>query len=326
MNRTVSASSLLSNDPSRPKPISSFSKRKWDGDADTTAAVPKPNLDRDQDQLGSDEWPTSPKKPKPAGLNPGFSTSVSSRPTKTGSATTSTATDNKPSTVSAFFKPVSRAPIASSSKTNNARPANNPTLHFNTGGSRPWDLSRITEPDMGQYTAGSASRTALSAYDNLTGPAGSKLASTSKGSSGLMSTSANIKQKLLLSPEQRKVLELAVDKGQNIFFTGSAGASLLSRLAVMTTDHLVRIGTGKSVLLREIIAALRRKAKTADSVVVTASTAMAACNIGGTTIHSFAGIGLGKDTAEMLISKVKTGRGAAAKWQRADVLVIDESA
>jgi hypothetical protein len=39
-------------------------------------------------------------------------------------------------------------------------------------------------------------------------------------------------------------------------------------------------GTGKSVLLREIIAALRRKyAREPDRVAVTASTGLAACNI-----------------------------------------------
>jgi ATP-dependent DNA helicase PIF1 len=52
---------------------------------------------------------------------------------------------------------------------------------------------------------------------------------------------------------------------------------------------------------------------------------MAACNIGGTTIHSFSGIGLGTEPIEQLISKVKKQRLAAGRWQRAKVLVIDES-
>lgn len=34
------------------------------------------------------------------------------------------------------------------------------------------------------------------------------------------------KGKIVLSDEQKKVLEMVVDKGMNIFFTGSAGASL----------------------------------------------------------------------------------------------------
>lgn len=84
-------------------------------------------------------------------------------------------------------------------------------------------------------------------------------------------------------------------------------------------------GTGKSVLLREIIASLKRKYSSAgDAVAVTASTGMAACNIGGTTIHSFSGIGLGIEEAEFLINKVRKQRTASGKWSRTKVLVIDE--
>jgi ABC-type dipeptide/oligopeptide/nickel transport system ATPase component len=64
---------------------------------------------------------------------------------------------------------------------------------------------------------------------------------------------------------------MVVDQGRSVFFTGSAG-------------------TGKSVLLREIIRALKKKyAGKGDAVAVTASTGIAACNIGGVTIHSFGG-------------------------------------
>ncbi|KAI0078712.1 hypothetical protein K474DRAFT_1565970, partial [Panus rudis PR-1116 ss-1] len=56
-----------------------------------------------------------------------------------------------------------------------------------------------------------------------------------------------------LSKEQKHILEL-VQKGESVFYTGSAG-------------------TGKSVLLREIIKTLKMKnSKTADAVAVTAST------------------------------------------------------
>lgn len=40
-----------------------------------------------------------------------------------------------------------------------------------------------------------------------------------------------------------------------------------------------------------------------ENVAVTASTGLAACNIGGITIHSFAGIGLGKGDADKLYKK-----------------------
>lgn len=94
--------------------------------------------------------------------------------------------------------------------------------------------------------------------------------------------------KVFLSDEQLHVVEAVVDQGKSIFFTGSAG-------------------TGKSVLMREIIKKLREKYKREpDRVAVTASTGLAACNIGGVTLHSFAGIGLGKEPAPELVKKVST--------------------
>ena len=51
---------------------------------------------------------------------------------------------------------------------------------------------------------------------------------------------------------------------------------------------------------------------------------MAAANIGGTTIHSFAGIGLGQGTPEALIEVVKKNRKASGRWLRTEVLIIDE--
>ena len=87
----------------------------------------------------------------------------------------------------------------------------------------------------------------------------------------------------------------------------------------------VRAGTGKSVLLREIIKNLRKKyAAAADAVAVTASTGIAACNIGGVTLHSFGGAGLGIEKPEILVGKIKKNKKAAARWLRTRVLIIDE--
>ncbi|PFH51817.1 hypothetical protein AMATHDRAFT_114475, partial [Amanita thiersii Skay4041] len=110
---------------------------------------------------------------------------------------------------------------------------------------------------------------------------------------------------VFLSAEQLAILKLAKD-GASLFYTGSAG-------------------TGKSVLLRHIIQGLRAKhSKAFDAVAVTASTGIAACNIGGVTIHSFAGIGLAVEKAEELASKVAKNRKASARWLRTKVLIIDE--
>ncbi|CAK3864288.1 ATP-dependent DNA helicase PIF1 [Lecanosticta acicola] len=112
--------------------------------------------------------------------------------------------------------------------------------------------------------------------------------------------------RVFLSEEQQHVLELVIEKKKSVFFTGSAG-------------------TGKSVLMREIIASLRKKySREPDRVAVTASTGLAACNVGGVTVHSFAGIGLGKEEVPELVKKIKRNQKAKHRWMRTKVLVVDE--
>ncbi|RPD64137.1 hypothetical protein L226DRAFT_373758 [Lentinus tigrinus ALCF2SS1-7] len=110
---------------------------------------------------------------------------------------------------------------------------------------------------------------------------------------------------VFLSQEQTHILRL-VEAGMSLFYTGSAGA-------------------GKSVLLREIIKTMRKKfPKSPDAVAVTASTGIAACNVGGVTIHSFAGIGIGAEAADNLVQKVRKNKKAMTRWLRTHVLIIDE--
>lgn len=79
------------------------------------------------------------------------------------------------------------------------------------------------------------------------------------------------------------------------------------------------------MLLREIIKSLRKKYVTApDAVAVTASTGIAACNIGGVTLHSFGGAGLANERPDILVQKVKKNKKAVARWTRTKVLIIDE--
>lgn len=111
---------------------------------------------------------------------------------------------------------------------------------------------------------------------------------------------------VFLSDEQRQVLDLVSAQRKSVFFTGSAG-------------------TGKSVLLREIIKKLREKyRKEPDRIAVTASTGLAACNVGGVTLHSFAGIGLGKDEVPELVKKIRRNAKAKQRWLRTNVLIVDE--
>jgi ATP-dependent DNA helicase PIF1 len=111
---------------------------------------------------------------------------------------------------------------------------------------------------------------------------------------------------VFLSEEQKSILAAVVEEGKSIFFTGSAG-------------------TGKSVLMKSIITRLRNMhAKEPDRVAVTASTGLAAVNIDGTTLHSFAGIGLGKEPATELLKKIRRNPKIRQRWIRTRVLIIDE--
>lgn len=88
-------------------------------------------------------------------------------------------------------------------------------------------------------------------------------------------------------------------RGQNVFFTGSAGV-------------------GKSFLLRKIISTFPPLGLT-----VCASTGVAACLIGGVTLHSFAGIGAGDHSLKRSIELAKRP-AIAQSWRRCKTLIIDE--
>jgi hypothetical protein len=81
---------------------------------------------------------------------------------------------------------------------------------------------------------------------------------------------------LELSPEQSRIIETCAS-GHNVFFTGGAG-------------------TGKSHILRHIVTRLT-KLHGRDGVFVTATTGLAACAVGGVTVHQFAGIRPGDSTS-----------------------------
>jgi ATP-dependent DNA helicase PIF1 len=80
---------------------------------------------------------------------------------------------------------------------------------------------------------------------------------------------------IFLSKEQSRILQL-VQEGNSIFYTGSAGTAFLLPFNAYNVLMLtLPKGTGKSVLLREIIKTLRKKynsQKSPDAVAVTAST------------------------------------------------------
>ncbi|KAF6053096.1 PIF1-like helicase family protein [Candida parapsilosis] len=105
-----------------------------------------------------------------------------------------------------------------------------------------------------------------------------------------------------LSTEQKSVID-SVLAGCNVFYTGSAG-------------------TGKSVVLRELVRIL--KSKYGDNMGVTAPTGMAACNIQGQTIFKFLEIGLAFKSAPDLANMIRKNHHKLSKWTRLRVLIIDE--
>ena len=100
-----------------------------------------------------------------------------------------------------------------------------------------------------------------------------------------------------LTLEQQAVMETVL-AGRSVFFTGGAGV-------------------GKSHLLRQIVKRLPQ-----HTTFVTASTAMAACQVGGVTVHNFAGVGAGERPVAELAAMAMRKRGA--QWRAAKTLVIDE--
>lgn len=119
-------------------------------------------------------------------------------------------------------------------------------------------------------------------------------------------TGAKKASSIALSSEQKHIIDLVIKDQRSVFFTGPAG-------------------TGKSVLMRAIIAELKKKwARDPERLSVTASTGLAACNIGGQTLHSFAGIGLGKEDVPTLVKKIRRNAKAKNRWLRTKTLIIDE--
>lgn len=104
-----------------------------------------------------------------------------------------------------------------------------------------------------------------------------------------------------LSTEQQAVIK-SLEDGKNILVTGGAG-------------------TGKSFILNFI-----KKKYSGIGLEVTASTGIASVNIGGSTIYSWAGIGLGNLPAQQIIENLFSARGSKARYRikKTKILAIDE--
>jgi ATP-dependent DNA helicase PIF1 len=109
-----------------------------------------------------------------------------------------------------------------------------------------------------------------------------------------------------LTQKQKQIFELAIKNRESLFFTSAAGS-------------------GKSFLLKRIINNLKEQ-HGEDKVAVTAYTGIAAVNINGTTLHSFAGTGIGLGEAPLpdLVKKIQSNQKSQKRWQNTETLIIDE--
>jgi ATP-dependent DNA helicase PIF1 len=106
---------------------------------------------------------------------------------------------------------------------------------------------------------------------------------------------------MALSLEQEDVIT-SIASGDSLFLTGPGG-------------------TGKSHLIHSLRAKFPTK-----NIAITAMTGCAALLIGdgAKTLHSWAGIGLGKGTVEATVTTIKKVSPLSKRWRQTDILVIDE--
>jgi ATP-dependent DNA helicase PIF1 len=100
---------------------------------------------------------------------------------------------------------------------------------------------------------------------------------------------------------QSQALQLMMS-GQSVFLTGAPGA-------------------GKTYVLNKFIRLAKQQGK---NVAVTASTGIAATHIGGTTIHSWSGLGIKDLLSDYDLVKLSSSNKLLKRYNATDVLVIDE--
>jgi ATP-dependent DNA helicase PIF1 len=100
---------------------------------------------------------------------------------------------------------------------------------------------------------------------------------------------------------QRQALAVMLE-GSSVFLTGAPGA-------------------GKTYVLNEFI---QRASKRGRRIAITASTGIAATHIGGSTIHSWSGLGIKDSLSEWDIDRLHQTERLVKRYNSVDVLVIDE--
>lgn len=79
-------------------------------------------------------------------------------------------------------------------------------------------------------------------------------------------------------------------------------------------------GSGKSTTIKSFVNVY----KDVKTIGVTSTTGISSLLIGGTTLHSYLGIGLGKGDVESLCKRIRKNRYIYNRWLELDTLIIDE--
>jgi len=110
----------------------------------------------------------------------------------------------------------------------------------------------------------------------------------------------HVKKEMIFTKEQLEIIQ-AINNKQNVFITGPGG-------------------TGKSTIIKY----LANEWTTMRTIGITAMTGAAAVLINGQTLHSYLGIGLGKDSVDDLVRKIMNRSKIKKNWNDLDILVVDE--
>ena len=120
----------------------------------------------------------------------------------------------------------------------------------------------------------------------------------------------NIKYQIMSNKSQKNRIKFSlkqqqaynsIKKGNSIFVTGSAGV-------------------GKSQLIKTFI----EENKDCKIIGITSTTGISAIMFGGTTLHSFLGIGLGTGSVEDITEKIFNRSYLYKRWNQLELLIIDE--
>lgn len=98
--------------------------------------------------------------------------------------------------------------------------------------------------------------------------------------------------------KQREALSLLED-GQSVFLTGPGGV-------------------GKTAVLKSFAS------NASVNIAITSTTGTSALLLNGTTLHSFLGIGLGKESVKKLVDRITSQNWLSNRWRLVECLVIDE--